>query len=66
LEIEEEAEFEARGVEVVEALGGVFGGQMVCALEFNDDLIFDDDIREVLTHTLTFIGHGEGYFGNCG
>jgi hypothetical protein len=37
LEVEEEGNPEAGGFEVVEALGGVFGGEVVDALEFEEE-----------------------------
>jgi hypothetical protein len=44
LEVYQEGGFEAGHFQVVEALGGVFGGQAVYAFQFDQELVLDSDI----------------------
>jgi hypothetical protein len=63
LEVDHEGQGDAGGFEVVEALGIVFRAEAVDAFEFEDDLVFDQDVGEVVADQGAFVGDGEGGFG---
>lgn len=63
LEVDEEGDGEAGGFEVVEALGGVFGGEAVDALEFEEDAVFDDEVGVVVADLDAFVVDWEGDLG---
>jgi hypothetical protein len=63
LEVDEEGDRESGGFEVVEALGGVFVGQAVDALEFEENTVFDDEVGVVVANLESFVVDGEGDLG---
>ncbi len=56
LKVDEETEGKAGGSEVVDALGGVLVGEAVYAFQFDRELIFDHDIRQVVAYGMAFVG----------
>jgi hypothetical protein len=65
LEIDEEAEGSVGGPQVVEALRGVFVGETVGTLEFDDEDVFDEEVGEVFTDAGAFVAYFERRFGFC-
>jgi hypothetical protein len=57
LEIDQEAESQAGGSEVVGALGGMLAGKAIYAFQFYQKLICDYDIRYVISYGVAFIGY---------
>jgi hypothetical protein len=56
VEVDQQAEAKSGSLQVIETLGGVLGGELIDALEFEDQQIFDDDIGEVVAHGFTLVG----------
>jgi hypothetical protein len=56
LEVHEQAGIEAGRSKIVEALRSVLGGETVCALQFDQNQILDENIGEVLAYGEAFIG----------
>jgi hypothetical protein len=52
------------GFEVVETLGGVFGGQALGAFQFDDDGVLDEDVGFVDTDWLSLVGDRDGGLGD--
>jgi len=66
LEVDEEAEGQAGGSEVVDALGGVLVGEAVCAFYFYQELVLDDYIGYVIAYGMAFVGDWEWFLGGGG
>jgi hypothetical protein len=66
LEVDEEAEGQAGGSEVVDALGGVLVGEAVGAFYFYQELVLDDYIGYVIAYGMAFVGDWEWFLGGGG
>ena len=63
LKVYEEAEWFAGGAEIVEALGEVVVGETVDAFEFEDELVFYQDVGGVIAYSGSFVVDGECRLG---
>ena len=54
-EVHEEAHFDAGGLEIVDQLGFVGGVEFFDRFEFEDDLVFHDDVGHVVAHQLVVV-----------
>ena len=59
LKIDQEAEFEAAGFEVVQALSQVLIRQRIATLQFNDDRALNKNIGEVVTDDPPLVLNGQ-------
>jgi len=65
LGVDQEAERSAGGSQIVDALCGVFVGEMVDAFEFDHKHIFDEKVGEVFPNAKAFVVYFERCFGLC-
>src|SRR5437867_3628111 len=64
LEVNQEGDFQAGRFEVVEALGEVLIGKGVHTLEFDDQLVLDEDVGEIVAYGFALVGHRERGLGS--
>jgi hypothetical protein len=57
-EVEEEADGEVAGVEVVDANPGVFIGEPACSFQFNNNLAFDDEVSDIVADNNAIVING--------
>jgi hypothetical protein len=66
LEVDEEAEGQAGGSEIVDALGCVLVGKAVCAFHFYQELVLDYDVGYVVSYGMAFVGDWKRFLGGGG
>lgn len=64
LEIEKKGQGQAGGMEVAEALGQVGCRETIDAFQFDDEMVFNHEVRPVLADDLTFVGYGVNGLGD--
>ena len=64
LEVDEKAYGSVRSAEVIETLCGVFVRKALGAFQFDNENVFDQDVGEVFTYWMAFVGYREGGFGS--
>ncbi len=57
MKIDQQRNFEIRSFQTVNALCQMLGGEIFYALEFDDDLILNQQIGHILAHDPAFAGH---------
>jgi len=66
LEVDEQAEGQAGGPEVVDALSGVLVGEALGAFHFYQELVLDYDVGYVIAYGMAFVGDWERSLGGGG
>ena len=65
LEVEEQGQFYARGFQVIYALSDVLICESVRTFQFDYELIFHQNIGEVIAHLISFVDDWKRYLTSC-
>jgi hypothetical protein len=60
LEVDEQADGEAGGTEIIETLGGVVRGEVIDTFQFKYAAIFNKDVGEIVANVVPLVGYLEG------
>src|SRR5437016_2892358 len=63
LEIDEKTQGSSRSPQIVETLRGVFAGETLGTFQFDDQHIFDEEIRKIFSHRMALVSYCKRNFG---